>query len=73
MIVIEIKRAAKKAGITTAYQLQKLSGFPPAMSARVFKGEWTRIDVSTLNTLCNTLKCTPNDILEFKPDKEEQI
>ena len=28
------------------------------------------IRFSTLNKLCEILECTPNDILEYKPDKE---
>lgn len=72
MIVIDIQQAAKKAGVTTAYQFQKISGFAPAMASRIFKSEWTRIDVSTLNTICNALDCTPNDILSFTRDKTEE-
>jgi DNA-binding Xre family transcriptional regulator len=43
------------------------------MAARLWKGEWTRIDIKTLNTLCNALNCTPNDILSFKPDKQTPL
>ncbi|MBX3288429.1 MAG: helix-turn-helix transcriptional regulator [Acidobacteria bacterium] len=70
MIEITIKAAAKKVGITSGYQLQRTTGFDVSMSARLWKGEWKRIDIKTLNKLCNALKCTPNDILRFKPDKE---
>lgn len=70
MIKIVIKDAAKKVGITSSYQLQKAIGYDVSMSARLWKGEWTRIDVKTLNRICNTLRCTPNDILQFRPDDE---
>jgi len=42
------------------------------MAARIFKGDWQRIDVSTLDTICNVLRCTPNDILSFTPDIEDE-
>lgn len=71
MILVKIQEVAKNVGITTAYQLQKYSGFPPGMAARIFKGEWQRIDLSTLNTLCNVLECTPNDILDYRKDDED--
>lgn len=71
MIVVRIKEVAKKKGIKTAYQFQKLSGFAPAMASRIYKGEWKRIDVKTLNAICNILGCAPNDILQFTPDKDE--
>jgi DNA-binding Xre family transcriptional regulator len=70
MIEIVIKAAARKAGITSGYQLQRATGFDVSMSARLWRGEWKRIDVKTLNTLCNALKCTPNDILRFKRDRD---
>lgn len=70
MIKITIKKAAKNAGITSSYQLQKKTGFDVSMAARLWRGEWTRIDVKTLNTLCNSLGCTPDDILQFTPDKQ---
>lgn len=71
MIVIELKEFAQNKGIRTAYQFQKLTGFAPAMAARLFNGKWTRLDLATLNTICNLLECTPNDILKFTPDKME--
>lgn len=71
MIRVEIKKVAGAAGINNAYQFQKISNFPPAMAARIFKGGWTRIDISTLDTICTVLKCTPNDILVFTPDDDE--
>lgn len=66
MIRVRIREVAAKRKIKTSYQLQKVTGWPPAMCARIFKGEWTRIDLKTLDTLCKDLSCTPNDILEFK-------
>ena len=73
MIKVDIQKVAKKAGINTAYQFQKISYFTPGMAARIFKGNWKRIDVATLNTICNVLQCTPNDILKFTPDADESI
>ena len=71
MIRVKIKEIAQTFGIENAYQLQNFTGFHPDKSARLWKGEWKRADLGTLNTLCNLLKCTPNDLLEFTPDPEE--
>jgi DNA-binding Xre family transcriptional regulator len=70
MIEIRVKDAANKAGITSGYQLDKAAGFGPGMSQRIFEGDFRRIDLNTLNTLCNVLHCTPNDILRFTPDQD---
>lgn len=31
-----------------------------------------RIDGATLEAICNALKCTPDDLLEYIPDAEEK-
>lgn len=70
MITITIKEAAEKRGVTTAYQLQKEAQLPPSMAARLWKGDMEMIGISTLNTLCNALKCKPSDLLKFTPDND---
>lgn len=71
MIVVKIQEIAKKRGINNGYQFQRLTGFPPGMAARIYKGQWKRIDLKTLNEVCNHLKCRPEDILEFTPDETD--
>lgn len=70
MIEVTLKKAAKKAGITSSYQLQRSTGFDVSMAARLWKEEWTRVDLGTLDRLCSALKCKPNDILQFTSDRE---
>lgn len=71
MIKVKIREVLEKNNIKTAYQLQKLTGFSPSKAANCFKGKWKLANLETLNTLCHFLDCTPNDILEFTPDVEE--
>ena len=70
MIEIKLQEIAQKRGIDNGYKLQKETGFPEGMAYRLWKGKWKQADLKTLNTLCNVLKCTPNDILKFTPDEE---
>ena len=72
MIKVKIREVAEKLNIKNAYQLQNITGFYPSKAANLWKGEWQLADLKTLNTLCNIFKCTPNDILEFTPDAEEE-
>lgn len=72
MIKVKIREVAKKFNIENAYQLQKHTGFLPSKAANLWRAEWRLADLETLNTLCNQFKCTPNDILEFTPDEEEE-
>lgn len=37
---------------------------------RLYNNQVSRIEFDVLNKLCNYLECSPNDILEFTPDKE---
>ncbi|HEX8249006.1 MAG TPA: helix-turn-helix transcriptional regulator [Pyrinomonadaceae bacterium] len=71
MITVRIQEIAGKFNIRNAYQLQNFTGFYPTKAANLWKGEWRRADLETLNTLCNLFECTPNDLLEFTPDKED--
>jgi DNA-binding Xre family transcriptional regulator len=71
MIKVKIREIAAKFNITNAYQLQNFTGFYPSKAANLWKGNWQKADLDTLNTLCNLLKCTPNDLLEFTPDEME--
>jgi DNA-binding Xre family transcriptional regulator len=70
MIVVDLKEAAKRKGITSSYKLQKATGFDISMAARIWRGKWVQLHLKTLNTLCNALECSPNDILRFTPDKD---
>ncbi len=70
MIVVKLAEVAQLKGIKTAYQLQKITDFNSGMAYRLWKGDWQSADLDTLNTLCNALKCTPNDLLKFIPDEE---
>lgn len=72
MIKVKIREVAERFDVKNAYQLQNFTGFYPSMAASLWKGEWKQADLKTLNTLCNLFKCTPNDLLEFTPDREDQ-
>jgi excisionase family DNA binding protein len=58
----ELCRAVK---IENPYQLQKACNFSPSQSARLYKDEVEAISLSVLKTLCNSLKCSPNDIFGY--------
>lgn len=70
MIKVKLREVCKKYNVKNAYQLQKLTGYPPGMAARLWREDWTAANLETLNTLCNLLGCTPNDLLNYTPDKE---
>ena len=69
VVIVKIKEVAQSKGITTAYQLQKLTGAQPNLAAKWYRNDLKSIGIETLNTLCDALGCTPNDLLEYTPSK----
>jgi DNA-binding Xre family transcriptional regulator len=72
MITIRVKEVAEGRGITTAYQLQKRLNIAPNVAARLWKGEFERIDKTTLDRLCSALECTACDLLVHDLDKSSR-
>jgi DNA-binding Xre family transcriptional regulator len=65
MIKIKIAELAKKHYVTSAYQLQNFLGISPSIASRLWKGNFDKIGISTINKLCNRLNCQPSDFLEY--------
>ncbi len=55
----------------TAY-LNKL-GFSPRVSNRIAREEFVSLTPNHLEVLCLALNCTPNDLMEWQPDKPEML
>jgi excisionase family DNA binding protein len=60
-----IKELCIAANVTTAYQLQKLCDISPSQATRLYNDKVEAISLSVLETLCNRLKCSPNDIFGY--------
>ncbi len=69
MIVVTIRERAEKNGITTAYQLQKAMGISPTIAARLWRGDFDKIGIGTLDRLCRVLRCQPDKLLHYVADK----
>lgn len=52
----------------TNAQLQKEAGFSANIITRLKRNGY--ISLESVESICRVLNCTPNDILEFLPDKE---
>jgi DNA-binding Xre family transcriptional regulator len=72
MITVTIREQAEKRGITTAYQLQKLTGVQPSMASKWWRNDLEKVGIKTLDTLCTALKCKPNDLLRFEANGGEK-
>ncbi len=65
MIVVTIRERAEKNGITTAYQLQKAMGISPTIAARLWRGDFDKIGMVTLDRLCRVLGCQPDKLFRY--------
>jgi putative transcriptional regulator len=68
MIVCKLRELLKRKG-WTRYKLQQKCGstFPTLQS--LFYGRNKGYSADVLNKLCFALKCTPGDLLEWRPDR----
>ena len=67
---IDILDALKKVGFTT-YKIRKDKIIGEAQMQKIRTREIASKE--TLNTICRLLDCQPGDILEYIPDKKENI
>ncbi len=65
MIKIKIAELAGKHGLKTAYALQKALDIPPTMASRLYKGEFDKIGIGTIEKLCAYFGCQPDAFLEY--------
>ena len=66
MIKTHVRALAEKAGLTTAYQLQKALEVSPSVAASLFKDDFELISKTSLERLCRVLKTTPGELITFK-------
>jgi excisionase family DNA binding protein len=66
MIEIKIAEVAQRNNLHTAYALGKVLGISPTIAARLWKGDFTKIGINTLDKLCNLFDCQPSDLLKHR-------
>ena len=54
-------------------RLQKLTGFHPSTISKLRNNLPRRIDVETLDKLCQALACTPGDLLRYIPSQKQEV
>jgi DNA-binding Xre family transcriptional regulator len=68
-----VKEVAIMRGIDNARALGKLAGVPPMSTYQIWNGEAKRVDLETLNKLCNVLRVPLALLLEHVPDSVEPL
>jgi DNA-binding Xre family transcriptional regulator len=66
MVRLTIREAAEVRGLKNARQLARVAGLQPTSAYPLWNGTAARIDLTTLDKLCETLKVQPGYLFEFK-------
>lgn len=69
-----IRALAEKQGIDTIYKLQKFLDLPFYSSAKSMwnSDKWTRIDLGTLELVCEKFDCAAGDVIKDVPEKKKK-
>lgn len=67
MVRLTIREAAEVRGLKNARQLARATGLQPTSAYPLWNGTAARIDLVTLDKLCETLKVQPGYLFEFTP------
>jgi excisionase family DNA binding protein len=65
-VKIKIAEFARKRGFKNAFALQKALDISPTMAARLWSGEFKRIDIETMVKLGELFQCSPNDLIVYE-------
>jgi DNA-binding Xre family transcriptional regulator len=73
MLIYNLERIYKARGIDNPYNLFATKGFSSSYASKLAKGKVSGMKLSTLERVCKILNCTPNDLLEWIPEKKSEI
>lgn len=63
MFRITIVKKAEEKGIENAFQLSKALGVSAMTAARLWSGDYGRIDIATLHRLCDLFQCQISEFI----------
>ena len=70
MLLFNAARVFKARGIDRPASYLKSQGYSVATTTRIVNNQKQGFSLRTLEKLCLTLNCTPNDFLEWVPSKD---
>ncbi len=73
MIIYHFDRVFKARGIVKPFAFLKKSGFSDSLASKIKNNKVARLNLPTIEHLCIMLRCTPNDLMEWRPDSNHTI
>ncbi len=68
MIRFRLHKVAADRDITKIKDVAERAGLSALAVSGIWNNASLRVDLSTLNALCEALHCTPGDLLEYLPE-----
>lgn len=73
MIKYNFDRIFKARGIERAFTYLRNAGFSDGFASKIKNNKVVRLDLKSMERLCVLLRCTPDDFLEWTPNKEDNV
>jgi len=73
MLTYNFDRVFKARGIDKPFAHLQKAGFSDSLASRLKKNKIARLNLSSIERLCLLLRCTPNDLMEWVPDKSSNV
>ncbi len=71
MLRFNFSRVFKARGIEKPFSYLLKSGYSDNFATRVINNRIAKLNLNDIEKLCELLKCTPNDFLEWIPDSKD--
>ncbi len=72
MIRLRIKDLCREKAIAHDYTALTKAGISKEKAMQYLDGKTNRLMLDDVETLCNLLRCTPNDLLQWSPGKKTE-
>jgi DNA-binding Xre family transcriptional regulator len=73
MLTYNFERVFKAKGIDRPFTFLRQAGFSDNFATKVKNNRVSRLDLRLLERLCLKLGCSPNDFMEWTPDKDQVV
>lgn len=73
MLQFNFDRVFKARGIEKPYTFLEKAGFSSNLATKIYNNKVKRLDFRVMERLCLLLNCTPNDMMEWVPEKNTNV
>ena len=73
MLIFNPKRIFSLRSVANPNAFLRRIGFTSSIASRFLRAEQPLVNVHNLSKVCAALNCTPNDLFEWRPDKDAPL